>query len=74
MHSSGNIFGVMGFIIAITCLYELKKTKKILSKYVNEEDKILLLTKEKPGKRLYIALGIWLIIFIGLVSFLLLKK
>jgi transcription elongation factor GreA-like protein len=56
MDSFGYMFGIMGFVMAIMCLQDLNKTKEILSKYVNDEDKLLLLTKEKPKKKLYVVI------------------
>ena len=74
MDSFSYVFGFVGFIIAMACLQELNKTKKILSKYVNDEDKRLLLTREKMGKRAYVFSAIWLLIaFAGIVITLLMK-
>ena len=74
MESSAYILGMMGFIMAMICLQDLRKTKKILSKYVNDEDKQLLLTREKPKKKLiYVAIAIWILIFAGLLIFMHIK-
>jgi hypothetical protein len=74
MESSAYILGMMGFIMAMICLRDLRKTKKILSKYVNDEDKQLLLTREKPKKKLiYVAIAIWILIFAGLLIFMHIK-
>ena len=70
MDSFSKILAILGFTLAIACFAELKKTKKILSKYVNEEDKALLLAKENPKKRIqYTTIMICLLLIIILMSY-----
>ncbi len=70
-----NLFIVMIAIVAfslnITLTKELKDTKRILSKYVNEEDKELLNKKQKAGKWTYIfiALHIIAVLIVGYIVF-----
>jgi hypothetical protein len=76
MEILGYIFGILGYLVALACWRELKKTKKILAKYVNDEDKKLLLTKANANskKRQYMAFGLWLFIFIIGVTIIILKQ
>ena len=68
MENFAYMFGMMSFIVAIICLQDLRKTKKILSKYVNDEDKQLLLTRENPKKKfIYVPIAIWILILAGLL-------
>ena len=69
MDSFGNMLAILGFTIAVICFVELKKTEEILSRYVNEEDKALLLSKENPHKTRYAIIMICLLVFVVLIGY-----
>ena len=75
MGTLGYIFGIIGYLVALASWRELKKTKKILSKYVNEENKLLLLYK--PSKKIYLIaflIGILVAAVIPVILFIMFRK
>lgn len=63
------MFGMLGFAVAMLCLKDVQEIKKILSNYVSDKDRRLLLAKKKPEKLHYIFLGLYIITMFVVITY-----